>query len=166
MKNLLLIPAFFVIDYWRVVMDNRYSPLRHIHDPSIQGYFTMALFIMWSGYFGVVATYYMGWLNYSVVTSIWVHLAVIIPILVTNGVFRDAEKHGATWYTEFRKEQNMTKETEKKILQVANLSPSENLIEKVVEIHPMKQIAVMSVVQFVVLGFMGVSMYIIGVLFK
>ena len=57
MKNLLLRPAFFVIDSWRVVMDNRYSPLRHIHDPSIQGYFTMALFIMWSGYFGVVATY-------------------------------------------------------------------------------------------------------------
>ena len=157
---------FWVVDCWRVVMDNRYNPLRHIKDPSIQGYFTMALFIMWSGYFGVVATYYMGWLNYSVVTSIWVHLAVIIPILVTNGVFRDAEKHGATWYTEFRKEQNMSKETEKKILQVANLSPSEELIEKVVEVHPMKQVAIMSVVQFVVLGFMGVSMYLIGVFFK
>jgi len=30
----------------------------------------------------------------------------------------------------------------------------------------MKQIAVMSVVQVVVLAFMGVSMYVIGVLFK
>lgn len=60
----------------------------------------------------------------------------------------------------------MSKETEKKILQVANLSPSEDLIEKIVETHPMKQIAVMSVVQFVVLGFMGVSMYLIGVFFK
>ena len=29
--------------------------MRHIHDPSIQSYFTLALFIMWSCYFGVVA---------------------------------------------------------------------------------------------------------------
>ena len=39
-------------------------------------------------------------------------------------------------------------------------------LDDVEKVHPMKQIAVMSVVQFVVLGFMGVSMYIIGVLFK
>ena len=166
MRNLLLTSTFFVIDSWRSVMDNRYSPLRHIHDPSIQGYFTMALFTMWSGYFGVVAIYYLGWLSYSIVTSIWVHLAVIIPILITNGVFREAEKSGATWHTEFREKQNMGKDTEKRLLQVANLAPSEELIEKIVETHPMKQIAVMSVVQVVVLVFMGVSMYVIGVLFK
>ena len=62
--------------------------------------------------------------------------------------------------------QNMGKDTEKRLLQVANLAPSEELIEKIVETHPMKQIAVMSVVQVVVLAFMGVSMYVIGVLFK
>jgi hypothetical protein len=60
----------------------------------------------------------------------------------------------------------MGKDTEKRLLQVANLAPSEELIEKIVETHPMKQIAVMSVVQVVVLAFMGVSMYVIGVLFK
>jgi hypothetical protein len=60
----------------------------------------------------------------------------------------------------------MKKETEKKILQAANLSPSEDWIEKVVEVHPMKQVFIMSIVQIVVLGFMGVSMSIIGVLFK
>lgn len=142
-------------------MDNRYSPLRHIKDPSIQGYFTIALFLMWSGYFGVVAIYYLGWLNYSIVTSIWVHLAVIIPILVTNGVFRDAEKNGAVWHTEFREQKNISKEAEKKVLQVANLAPSEDMLEKVVETHPMRQVAIMSVVQMVVLAFMGFSMYLI-----
>ena len=105
MKNLLLKLIFFVVDSWRVIMDNRYNPLRHIHDPSIQAYFTMALFIMWSGYFGVVAAYYMEWLGYSIVTSIWVHLAVVIPIMVTNAVFRSAEENGATWHSNFRREQ-------------------------------------------------------------
>ena len=55
---------------------------------------------------------------------------------------------------------------EEKLLQVANLSPSEEMIEKIVEVHPMKQVAVMSVIQILVLGFMGVSMYIIQELFK
>ena len=53
-----------------------------------------------------------------------------------------------------------------KVLQIVNLSPSESWVEKVVEVHPMKQIAIMSVVQIVVLGFMGASMLLIGVVFK
>jgi len=60
----------------------------------------------------------------------------------------------------------MKKETEKKILQAANLAPSEELIEKIVEVHPMKQVFVMSIVQIVVLAFMGLSMLVIGALFK
>ena len=55
---------------------------------------------------------------------------------------------------------------EEKVLQIINLSPSETWVEKVVEVHPMKQIAVMSVVQVLVLGFMGVSMLMIGVAFN
>ena len=51
--------------------------------------------------------------------------------------------------------------TEKKLLQVANLAPSEDMLEKIVEIHSMKQVAVMSVVQIVVLMFMGATMYLI-----
>ena len=43
---------------------------------------------------------------------------------------------------------------DKKILQVVNLSPSESWIEKIVDIHPMKQITVASIVQVVVFGFM------------
>tara|TARA_Y100001937_G_scaffold108996_1_gene153195 strand:- start:409 stop:543 length:135 start_codon:yes stop_codon:yes gene_type:complete len=37
-----------------------------------------------------------------------------------------------------------------------------NEIEKV---HPMRQVAIMSIVQMVMLGFMGLSMYLIGVIF-
>ena len=56
--------------------------------------------------------------------------------------------------------------TEKKLLQAANLAPSGEWIEKVTEVHPMRQIFIMSIVQIVVLAFMGVSMLAIGVLFK
>jgi hypothetical protein len=43
---------------------------------------------------------------------------------------------------------------DKKILQVVNLSPSESWIEKIVNIHPMKQITVASIIQILVFGFM------------
>jgi hypothetical protein len=43
---------------------------------------------------------------------------------------------------------------DKKILQVVNLSPNESWIEKMPDVHPMKQITVASVVQILVFGFM------------
>ena len=50
---------------------------------------------------------------------------------------------------------------EEKLLQVANLSPSESMIEKIVDVHPMKQVAIMTIVQavmfFGMLGIMGVT---------
>tara|TARA_B100000927_G_C16462958_1_gene468599 strand:+ start:1990 stop:2328 length:339 start_codon:yes stop_codon:yes gene_type:complete len=94
---------WFVIDSWRVVMDNRYNPLRYIADPSIQAYFTMALFIMWSAYFGIIAWTWLEWQNYSIVSSIWIHLSIVIPILITNLVFREAEKNGAKWHGDWSK---------------------------------------------------------------
>jgi hypothetical protein len=55
----------------------------------------------------------------------------------------------------------MKKTKEEKLLQVANLSPDEDWIEKIVDVHPMKQVAIMSVVQavmfFGMLGVMGVT---------
>tara|TARA_Y100000389_G_C17025127_1_gene300713 strand:+ start:42 stop:239 length:198 start_codon:yes stop_codon:yes gene_type:complete len=53
-------------------------------------------------------------------------------------------------------------DTEKKILQVVNLSPDESWIEKIVEVHPMKQVAIMSVVQVLVFGFMLLSFWAIN----
>jgi hypothetical protein len=48
----------------------------------------------------------------------------------------------------------MKKTTEEKLLQVANLSPDESWIERIVDVHPMKQVAIMTVVQALVFFFM------------
>lgn len=55
----------------------------------------------------------------------------------------------------------MTKSTEEKILQAVNLSPDESMIEKLTEIHPMKQVAYASVIQICVFGFMMLSFWTI-----
>ena len=92
----------WIVDSWRNVMDVRFNPLRHIPDPSLQLYFTLVLFTMWSVYFGLVASYWLGWANYDIVVSIIIHLAVLIPIGFTNAVFIDAERDGSKWLKEWR----------------------------------------------------------------
>ena len=99
----------FIVDSWRVVMDNRYNPLKWIPDPPLQMYFTLVLFTMWSVYFGFVASYYMGWLGYDTITSLIVHFAVIIPLGMTNAVFLDAERENAAWIYNWRTEQSTWK---------------------------------------------------------
>ena len=99
----------FVVDSWRLVMDAKYNPLRFIPDPSLQTYFMLVLFTMWSVYFGFVASYYMGWLGYSTMTSIIVHIGILLPIAFTNAVFIDAERDGAAWVEEWRTEQESFK---------------------------------------------------------
>lgn len=49
-----------------------------------------------------------------------------------------------------------------KLLQVVNLSPSENWIERLTEVHPMKQIAWASIIQLCVFGFMLLSFGVIN----
>ena len=51
---------------------------------------------------------------------------------------------------------------EKKALQVVNLSPSEAWVEQLHDVHPMKQVAVASVIQVCVFGFMLLSFFIIN----
>ena len=92
----------WIVDSWRNVMDVRFNPLRHIPDPSLQLYFTLVLFTMWSVYFGLVASYWLGLANYDIVASIIIHLAVLIPIGFTNAVFIDAERDGSKWLKEWR----------------------------------------------------------------
>ena len=89
---------------WRRVMDVKYNPLRHVADPSLQSYFMIVLFTMWSVAFGFIATYHLGWLGYDIVTSIAVHLSILIPILVTNAVFIDAERDGEQWLMDWKEE--------------------------------------------------------------
>ena len=97
---------FWIIDCWRVVMDNRYNPLKYIPDPSLQAYLTLVLFAMWSFFFGFIAIFYMGWLGYDIVTSIVVHISILIPIIFTNLTFEEARKNGASWYIKERERQH------------------------------------------------------------
>ena len=62
-------------------------------------------------------------------------------------------------------EKKTKEKIDKKILQVVNLSPSKDWIEKVIYVHPMKQITIASIVQVSVLGFMALSMVAISYIF-
>lgn len=101
--------VLFVVDSWRLVMNAKYNPLKYIPDPALQTYFMLVLFTMWSVYFGFVASFYMGWLGYDIVTSIIVHAAVLIPIAMTNAVFLDAQRDGSKWLKDWRTEQSQWK---------------------------------------------------------
>jgi hypothetical protein len=80
-----------IVEMYRIIMDLRYNPLRFIPDPVLQGYLLMALFVMWCGFFGLIAIFYLGWLGYSIPVSIAVHLSLIVPTIITNAVFLAAE---------------------------------------------------------------------------
>ena len=98
----------FMVDSWRAVMDVRFNPLKHI-DPSLQTYFMLVLFTIWSIFFGFIAIFWLGFIGYSIPISILVHVAIIIPIAFTNAVFVDAERDGENWLKEWREEQSRYK---------------------------------------------------------
>ena len=99
----------FIVDTWRVVMDVKYNPLKHIPDPSLQTYFMLVLFTIWSVAFGLIAIFWLGFIGYNIMTSIIVHLSIIIPLVLTNAVFIDAERDGENWLEEWRAEQSRYK---------------------------------------------------------
>ena len=88
-------------------MDVRFNPLKYIPDARLQAYFMIVLFTIWSVSFGFIASYHLGWIGYSTVTSLVVHLSVIIPMMITNAVFVDAERTGAQWLEEWKEEQSL-----------------------------------------------------------
>lgn len=63
-----------------------------------------------------------------------------------------------------RKTTNRVKE--EKLLQVANLSPSKDMIEKIVDVHPMKQVAIMSLVQVGMFGGMLFCFFLIDLVVR
>lgn len=91
---------------WRRVMDVRYNPLKYIADPSLQTYFMLVLFTVWSVFFGVLAANYLGFFNYNTVASIIIHISILLPIAFTNAIFVDAERDGANWLKEWKEERN------------------------------------------------------------
>ncbi len=104
MQSNILKIIYWVDSCWKLVMDHRYNPLRHIPDPSIQAYFTLVLFTMWSFFFGLIATYYLGWYGYNGFVSFVVHASLLIPLLFTRAAFIDAERDGSKWLLRLKKE--------------------------------------------------------------
>ena len=98
-----------VVNLWRKVMDVKFNPLRFIPDNTLQSYFMLVLFTIWSITFGFIATYYIGWLGYSTAISVVVHLTILIHIMITNAVFIDAERTGDQWLAEWKEEQSKYK---------------------------------------------------------
>ena len=98
-----------VVNLWRKVMDVKFNPLRFIPDNTLQSYFMLVLFTIWSITFGFIATYYIGWLGYSTAISVVDHLTILIPIMITNAVFIDAERTGDQWLAEWKEEQSKYK---------------------------------------------------------
>ena len=98
-----------LVSGWRRVMDVRFNPLKYIPDPSLQTYFMLVLFVVWSIFFGFLAANYLGFFDYNTVISIAIHVAVILPLAFTNAIFVDAERDGANWLKEWKEEQSRYK---------------------------------------------------------
>ena len=47
-----------VHDSWSVVMDAKINPLKYLPDRSLQAYFMIVLFVMWSAFFALIAAYW------------------------------------------------------------------------------------------------------------
>ena len=94
---------------WRRVMDVRYNPLKYVPDPSLQTYFMLVLFTVWSIFFGLVAANYLGFFNFNIVASVIIHIAIILPLAFTNAVFVDADRDGDKWLKEWKEEQSRYK---------------------------------------------------------
>ena len=97
---------FSLVSGWRRVMDVRYNPLKYIPDPSLQTYFMLVLFTVWSVFFGFLAANYLGIFGYSTLASIIIHVAVLLPLAFTNAIFIDAERDGHKWLKEWKAEQS------------------------------------------------------------
>tara|TARA_X000000950_G_C13532639_1_gene504246 strand:- start:49 stop:465 length:417 start_codon:yes stop_codon:yes gene_type:complete len=97
---------FGFVNTWRRVMDVRYNPLKYIPDPSLQTYFMLVLFTVWSVFFGFLAANYLGFFNYNTIISIVIHVCILLPMAFTNAIFVDAERDGHKWLKEWKEEQN------------------------------------------------------------
>jgi len=101
--------VFSLVSGWRRVMDVKYNPLKYVPDPSLQTYFMLVLFTVWSIWFGFIASTYLGFFNYNTLISIVIHVAILLPIAFTNAIFIDAERDGHKWLKEWKAEQSRYK---------------------------------------------------------
>ena len=103
--NLFRRTIMFLINTWRSVMDVKYNPLKYVPDPSLQAYFMLILFSIWCVFFGLITIYYLGFINYSIIASLVIHGSILIPMMITNAVFIDAERDGEQWLKEWQEEE-------------------------------------------------------------
>ena len=99
-----------IVSGWRRVMDVKYNPLKFVPDPSLQTYFMLVLFTMWSVFFGFLAANYLGFFNYNTIASIAIHIGIILPLAFTNAIFVDAERDGEKWLEEWKEQTNNEKQ--------------------------------------------------------
>ena len=95
-----------LVSGYRRVMDVKYNPLKNVPDPSLQSYFMLVLFTVWSVFFGFIAANYLGFFNYNTTISIFIHVSILAPIAFTNTIFVDAERDGHKWLQEWKEEQS------------------------------------------------------------
>ena len=107
--NLFRRAVMATVSGWRRVMDVRYNPLKYVPDPSLQAYFMLVLFVMWSIFFGFLAANYLGWFEYNTLASVIIHVGVLVPLALTNAIFVDAERDGEKWLKEWKEEQSRYK---------------------------------------------------------
>jgi hypothetical protein len=69
----------------------------------------LVLFTIWSVTFGLIAIFWLGFIEYSILASIIIHTAILIPLAFTNAIFVDAERDGENWLKEWREEQSRYK---------------------------------------------------------
>ena len=69
-----------LVSGWRRVMDVRYNPLKHIPDPSLQTYFMLVLFVIWSVFFGSLAANHLGFFTLG---------SIIFPPIESYKLFRN-----------------------------------------------------------------------------
>ena len=95
-----------LVSGYRRVMDVKYNPLKNVPDPSLQSYFMLVLFTVWSVFFGFIAANYLGFFNFNTIISIFIHVSILAPIAFTNTIFVDAERDGHKWLQEWKEEQS------------------------------------------------------------
>lgn len=103
--NLFRRTIMFLLNTWRSVMDVKYNPLKYVPDPSLQAYFMLILFSIWCVFFGLITIYYLGFINYSIIASLVIHGSILIPMMITNAVFIDAERNGDKWLQEWEEDE-------------------------------------------------------------
>lgn len=84
-------------DAWNLIMDSRFSPLRHIPSLVVQFYVTMILAIGWAVAFGLSMGYFMG-----IFVNVLVHVGVVFMTFFTASTFYDAERDGKVWWLDMK----------------------------------------------------------------